>query len=291
MKITIFPKINFHPSGKDEKESLSKFASKPHFGEEREFNSEEELFDLITSYGWSPSIFSGYRNNANFSFCDVLALDVDSGLTIEEAKLICQNNKLCALISPSPSFTPELHKFRVILPLAKRISTPESFTATWQKLATIFPEIDRQCSDMARFFFPCKPDFENTFWVESDCNFLEPVEFTGQKKVVDSWGKKEYKLISTDGMQSKEALKYLFGEVPEVISEAISHFLENAHTGLEGEWTNSLNACCFALAVKGVESEKIWEVMENIAPEPLDERDCYQIDRAIQDGQREKENE
>lgn len=288
MKLTVFPKINLHPKNKQEKEALSKLSSKPHLGEEREFNCEEELFELITSYGWSPSIFTGYRNNANFSFCDVLALDVDNDLTIEEAELICQNNKLSALISPSPSFTPELHKFRVVFPLARRISTAENFTATWQKLASIFPVVDEQCKDMARFFFPCKPDFENTVWVEGD--LLEPVEFTHSEKGIDSRKFGEYNFVSTDGLQSKDALKFVYGEVPEKVPESVAKFFENAHTGMEGEWTNSLNACCFTLALQGVEEEKIWQVVEELAPYALDSNDIYQIERAVKDGSEARED-
>lgn len=279
MKLSIFPKINFHPTP-EQKPDLSKLSSKPHYPEIREFNSEEELFDLVTNFGWSPSIFSGHRKNANFSFCDVLALDIDNGMRLEEAELICKNNKLSALISPSPSFTPEHHKFRIILPLVRRISTPEEFEATWLKLAEVFPSIDDQCKDMARFFFPCRPDMDNTVWVEGD--FLQPV--TPQKKSVDKKFRREYNLVTTEGLESKDALTFLYGTLPEKVSEAVSHFLENAHTGLEGEWINSLNACVFTLASQGIPHERIWEAIESVAPNSLDSKDTYQIERALRDG-------
>lgn len=279
MILTIFPKINKHPTP-EEKPKLSKFASKPHNGEERHFDNEEQLFDLVTSYGWSPSVFKGYRNNANFSFCDVLALDIDSGMRLQDAELICKNKGLCALISPSPSFTEELHKFRIIFPLVKRITDPEVFSATWKRLGEYFPEIDEQCKDMARFYFPCKPDMDNTVWIDGD--FLEPVKPV--KKVVDSRVRREYNLVTTDGLESKDALTFLYGELPSKVSEAVVHFLENAHTGLEGEWINSLNACCFTLASQGIEHEKIWQAVEEVAPEALDEKDEYQIERALRDG-------
>lgn len=280
MKISIFPKINFHPTA-EQKPELSKMSSKPHYPEVREFNSEEELFDLITQFGWSPSIFTGHRNNSNFSFCDVLALDIDDGMRLDEAELICKNNSLSALISPSPSFTEELHKFRIVFPLVRSISTQDEFVATWQKLAKMFPSIDEQCKDMARFFFPCKPDFDNTVWISGD--FLQPVNIP--EKRVDNRIRREYSLINTEGLESKDALISLYGELPERVSEAVAHFLENAHTGLQGQWINSLNACCFTLASQGIPHAKIYEVISAVSPEALDAKDEYQIERAFRDGE------
>ncbi len=279
MKISIFPKINFHPTS-DQKPELSKYSSKPHLPEMREFNSEEELFELVTTFGWSPSIFLGHRKNANFSFCDVLALDIDDGMRLQEAELICKNNSLSALISPSPSFSDELHKFRIVFPLVRSISTIEEFEATWLKLASMFPSIDEQCKDAARFFFPCRPDYDNTVWVEGE--FLQPAEVL--KKDVDKKYRREYNLVTTDGLESKEALTFLYGTLPEKVSEAVSHFLENAHTGLSGEWINSLNACCFTLASQGIPHERIWEAIQGVAPDTLDDKDEYQIERALRDG-------
>lgn len=279
MKISVFPKINFHPT-QEQKPKMAVYSSKPHYPETREFANEEQLFELVTQYGWSPSIFTGYRQNATFSFCDVLALDIDDGMRLQDAERICKDNSLCALISPSPSFTEEHHKFRIIFPLVRSIHSPDQFTATWQKLAALFPQVDEQCKDLARFFFPCKPDPDHSVWIDGE--LLEPAEVP--EKVVDRWGKREYNLVDTDGLQSKDALILLFGELPEKVSEAVAHFLENAHTGLSGEWTNSLNACCFALAAKGVDEDKIWEVTQRVAPEPLDDSDEYQIERAIRDG-------
>ena len=279
MKISIFPKINYHPT-KDEKPDLSKLSSKPNRPVQKEFDDEYTLFELITQYGWSPSVFTGYRENASFSFCDVMAIDIDDGMSIQDAEVLCKSQGLSAMIAPSPSNTPEDPRFRVIFPLVRRISSKLVFDATWTKLASIFPQLDTQCKDYARFYFPCWPDEENSVWVEGD--FLEPAEpdYDSIKRASGS----EYVTVKLDEIKDGSIYEYLYNEIPERLSKPVAHFIENAHTGMSGEWINSLNACCFTLACQGVPHERIWSAMNKVAPAELDDKDEYQIDRALADG-------
>lgn len=281
MKLSIYPKVNFLPKNKDEKALQSKLASNPNLPQILEIGTEEDLINAVTSYGWSPSIFSGVRHNDNFISTDFMSLDIDSGLRIEDAEKRVQNLGLACLCLPSPSHTQELHKFRLIFPMAKTILNPEDFDATWDFLQKQFPELDTQCSDYARWYAPSK--MEDGFW--QDGEFLVPKK--APQVQPSSFNLKETQVDVPEDLA--EIVKLLYGKERETIPEAVEFFLTNAHTGLSGLWINSLNSFCFSLALSGVDGTLIQEVVEKIAPNALDNKDTYQISRAIKDGTKARE--
>lgn len=281
MRLSIYPKVNFLPKNKDEKALQSKLASNPNLPQVLEINTEEDLINAVTSYGWSPSIFSGVRHNDNFVSTDFMSLDIDSGLRIEDAEKRVQSLGLACLCLPSPSHTQELHKFRLIFPMAKTILNPEDFDATWDFLQKQFPELDTQCSDYARWYAPSKMD--DGFW--QDGEFLVPKKATQIKP--SSFNLKETQVDVPENLA--DIVKLLYGKERETIPEAVEFFLTNAHTGLSGLWINSLNSFCFSLALSGVDGTLIQEVVDKIAPNALDNKDIYQINRAIKDGKKARE--
>ena len=281
MKLSIYPRVNFLPKNKDEKALQSKLASNPNLPQVLEIVTEEDLINAVTSYGWSPSIFSGVRHNDNFVSTDFMSLDIDTGLCIEEAEKRVQSLGLACLCLPSPSFTPEFHKFRLIFPLAKTIFTQEDFDATWDWMQEQFPELDAQCSDPARWYAPSK--MEAGFW--QDGEFLVP-----KKAPQVQTNAQHYSEAQVDVPEElSEIVKLLYGKERERISESVEFFLTNAHTGLPGLWINALNSCVFSLALSGVDATIIEEVIEKISPQELDKRDLYQIKRAISDGTKARE--
>lgn len=276
MKISVFPKVNFLPKNKDEKALQSRLASNPNLPQEMPVNTEEDLIKAVTSYGWSPSIFSGVRHNDNFVSTDFMSLDIDSGLRIEDAEKRVQSLGLACLCLPSPSHTSEAHRFRLIIPLAKTILNYEDFDATWDWLQGQFPELDTQCSDYARWYAPSKMD--DGFWQDGD--FLVPKKAAPVVTSVNAY--KETQVEVPDDL--KDMVKFLYGKEREAIPEAVEFFLTNAHTGLSGLWINALNSCVFSLALSGVDATIIEEVIQKVAPSELDSKDTYQIKRAIRDG-------
>jgi hypothetical protein len=281
MKLSIYPKVNFLPKNKDDKILQSKLTSSPNFPDVVEIATDEDLINTVTSFGWSPCIFSGYRNNNNFVSCDFMSLDVDSGLTIEEAEKRVQKLGVACLCLPSPSFTPEFHKFRLIFPLAKTILNTEDFDSTWDWLQEQFPELDAQCSDYARWYAPSK--MEAGFWQDGD--FLVPKKAPEKQSL--SLNLKETQVEVPEELS--EIVKLLYGKERETIPEAVEFFLTNAHTGLSGLWINSLNSCVFSLALSGVDATIIEDVIAKVSPEPLDKKDIYQINRAVRDGNKARE--
>jgi hypothetical protein len=281
VKLSVYSRVNFLPKNKEDKILQSKLASNPNLPEVLEISTDDDLINAVTSYGWSPSIFSGFRHNDNFVSTDFMSLDIDSGLCIEDAESRVQNLGLACLCLPSPSHNSNHHKFRLIFPLAKTILLCEDFDATWDWLQHQFPELDTQCSDYARWYAPSK--MEDGFW--QDGEFLVPKKAQKVEQSVLSY--KETQVEVPDNL--KDIVKLLYGKDRETIPDSVEFFLTNAHTGLSGLWINALNGCVFSLALSGVDDTIIEEVMDKISPEPLDKKDLYQIKRAISDGKKIRE--
>lgn len=283
MKLSIFPSAKAHPTSKAEKVQESFKVSKPYLPQTVTIVDDLSLIRYVTSYAWSPFIFDGYRHADNFVSCDFLVYDIDEGLTIDDADTILSGTNYCYLILPSPSHTPENHRFRVIIPLAHSILDKETYDETWSKGAELLGTVDQQTKDIARYFFGST---DNDGFADFSKDFFVPVK---PKTLVPE---KSGYLASTTEMlpvsaDIKEVVKFLYGEERDKVPEAVDYFLKNAHTGLPGNWINSLNRCCFSLALSGVPEERIYEVMEKLAPDGgLDSKDKYQVKRAIRDGEK-----
>lgn len=117
----------------------------------------EDLGRFVTENDWCPATFKGpIRNAANFLATEILALDVDSGCTIEEATTRFSGFK--HIIAPSRSHRKEKNgviadRFRVILFLSSPVTDNATFKATWNMALELWPFIDKACSDSCRFFY------------------------------------------------------------------------------------------------------------------------------------------
>lgn len=278
MQISIFPKALAHPATKEDKVKNALYVSKPYHPQIVDVSSEDDLIKYVTSYAWSPSIFSEYRNNDGFISTDFMVLDIDQGLTIEQAEARCERLGLCHLILPSPSFTLEHHKFRLIFLLVETIYSKDVYDQTWQYLQSLFPEIDKQCCDYARFYYGSKAD--NGVWGEGD--LLSPIKLDPKPLSIKYDKTTDY--VPVEGYADLSILEKIYGKTPDKIPKRVDFFLKNAPNGLPGEWIVSLNHCCFTLALQGVEEAIIQDVIESLAPEPLDKRDLATMNRAIKDG-------
>ena len=280
MKLSIYPRANFVPTSKEQKRDMAFLTSNPNIPEVLEVNTDEQLISAISSYAWSPSIFSGVRLDENFVSADFMGIDIDNGLTISQAEERAQALGLACLCLPSPSHSDEHNKFRLVFPLAKTIVTPRDFDATWDWLLEKFPELDVQCSDECRWYAPSK--LGDGFW--QDGLFLVPVK---AKAPDQDLAVINQNLVEVPA-EIKEIVKLLYGKERDTCPEAVTFFLENAHTGLSGLWTNSINSFAFSLSLSGVDDMLIQEVAEQVAPEPLTKSDLYQIKRACRDGKRKR---
>lgn len=280
MRISIFREAKAHPVGKAEKVSNTFKCSAPYIPETVIVKTENELIDYITKYAWSPAIFNGVRKADNFVSTDFLVYDIDDGMTIDEADSKLLPTGFSYLILPSPSHTDIAPRFRIIIPLAHTIRDIDTFDATWQDGAAFFQTVDKQCSDSCRFYFASRAN--DGYWQEGD--FLVPVK--KQINPVAKFSPSQTNLLPVSA-EIKDVVTKLYGKDRDKIPEAVDYFIKNAHTGMKGEWVNSLNSAAFSLALSKVADHVIIEVLESLCPEgSLDKKDIYQVKRAIRDGKK-----
>jgi len=120
----------------------------------------QELADHIgKGFPWMPSVLDKGAERRWHHFCNsasVLALDIDSGLTIEAAMLDPFIQKHCCLGIPSASHKPEHHKFRLVFALDKPLVGFQSIKAAYTYLQSLFKSSDKSCKDASRFFYGAK---------------------------------------------------------------------------------------------------------------------------------------
>lgn len=94
----------------------------------------------------------GKRSAANFKCAGFLAVDIDSGLTIEDAQSVPLYKNHCALLYTTASHTDENHRFRLAFELESPITTRERMEAAYSGLIATFGG-DKACRDASRLFF------------------------------------------------------------------------------------------------------------------------------------------
>lgn len=115
----------------------------------------DDAFKLITEDGCAVSaeLSSENRKEANFVSRQLIMVDVDNGMTIPELLDNEFYNLYGAGFYATPSFTPELHKFRIMFILEQ----PECDAGRLRKLnrglLRVFAQADEACKDPTRIFY------------------------------------------------------------------------------------------------------------------------------------------
>lgn len=281
IKLSIFPNSDVHPKSKEDKIYNTQYVSFPYEAICVEVFSEKDLIDTVCNNTWSPFRYSKYRREDNFISCDLITFDIDKNMGIDDAERVILKLGLAALCLPTPNHAEGNERFRLIFPTSRTIVDPEEFRSTYAKLAENFP-VDPQCKDIARFYYGSTMD--DGFWTEG--KLLDPVKPTPVNK--DS--KFEIHSNIEVGDNLADIVEVLYGESRTKIPEQVSFFLENAHTGLSGNWHTSFNSFVFTLSLQMVPFDNIMAVAQKIAPNPLDKSDVYLLNRAYKDGQLKRED-
>lgn len=112
------------------------------------------LQQVFTTHNYSAIIFRGHRDEEHFDYATSVMLDIDTGMTIQEAESILDQNNLNRAIVTSKSHTDTAHRFRIIIPTSRRIHSVENYREAVRDLKTaMFPSVDPNAMDAARFFF------------------------------------------------------------------------------------------------------------------------------------------
>jgi len=91
------------------------------------------------------------RSNSNFECSDLFAIDIDSGLRLDEAFSIPEI-KRALMVYTTCSHTEERHRFRIIFPLHCGVTQADEMRAVTSYYIKIFGS-DANCSDPARGFY------------------------------------------------------------------------------------------------------------------------------------------
>lgn len=133
-----------------------------------EFSTLSELAEFITKSDWSPFVYQTphedndgtyKRNTKSFCAADIFALDIDDGLSMDDAIATIKRLGLAAIVAPSRSHQkpkgdkPPCDRYRIIFVLDKQIILDKQVKAVFYKLKELFPAADDACKDAARLFF------------------------------------------------------------------------------------------------------------------------------------------
>lgn len=132
----------------------------------KEFASdkEDELERILRTRNYSTNVWNGSRHSKNYVGMTGVALDIDGGMTIDEAKTRFAQYKYIIHTSSSHQVDKNgiiADRFRVILPFSPeplRFTTPAECKKVYTKLLYEYPEMDPACTDAGRQFFPFTED-------------------------------------------------------------------------------------------------------------------------------------
>lgn len=115
-----------------------------------------QLADHIArGHAFSFQFADSYRKSENFLCSDIIAADIDDGMTLEEAmndRFILDN---ACLLYTTASHTPEEHRFRLIFQLPHTVTDAEQMRSVLRGLVRKFPA-DKANTDPARQFYGSK---------------------------------------------------------------------------------------------------------------------------------------
>lgn len=285
MQLSVFKKVTL-PKTKEEKGLLAKYSSSPYLPELVECGDIRSLIKVVTTYGYSPSVFTDTRKQSNFKYTDFSILDIDEDLTIQEALSRVQEHDLLCICLTTSSHTPEHHKFRLIFPMSQRVSNKTDFVYNMELLRNIFPEADKQCvTDCGRFYFPSNLT-DDGFVHEAE--LFQPKE-SPKAQNDTSKASNSNRVVRVD-QNIESVVESIYGANKRTIPECVDLFIREAHTGLPGRWNNTVNAVCFTLALQGFTYDDVYSIIERLAPDNLDDRDEYTIERGYMQGVEAKES-
>jgi hypothetical protein len=127
---------------------------------DKKISSLDELSKFTCSKNYSLATFKdGHRKAENFIQTEAIGIDIDGGMTLDEAISVCAPFK--HLILPTRSHRIEKNgvlsdRFRIILFFSIPIKDNRTFGATWESLRTMFPACDPACRDASRMFYASK---------------------------------------------------------------------------------------------------------------------------------------
>lgn len=147
MKIAIHTKIDFKPDSSD----LNSFSSLARDFENFDLNIEETASHIGLGHSFCTQ-HKGKRSRNNFIASDFVAVDIDAGMTIEQALNNPYVKQYAAILYSTWSNTPSHNRFRIIFFLEKTIQDANTMESAYTGLIRMFGG-DGACKDACRIFY------------------------------------------------------------------------------------------------------------------------------------------
>lgn len=133
----------------------------------------QKIPEITVKNYYSPFVFKdNTRNSKNFVSANVIILDIDEGLSIEQAKAMLDGYRSLIVTTRSHQKTEKNGKtikardhFRIAICLKEPITDAANYKKIIKELIHVFGA-DKACSDLARFYY-CNPNQE-VFTIEGD---------------------------------------------------------------------------------------------------------------------------
>jgi hypothetical protein len=213
-------------------------------------NRELELLDIAneiyTGHAFTTWHKDNWRNNANYTLGQHIALDFDSEDVRSTLPHLAKDKfiaKHAALIYTTPSHTPATPRARVLFLLDQPIHQAANYTAAVSSLLWLFGTADRQCKDACRFFYGsqhCEVEWlDNVLPLEKVRQIISQYKATGE--VVKRAHEKRNYSPTTDQAEVAAALKAIppwgieYDEWVKILM-AIHHSFGDAGLPLAEQW-------------------------------------------------------
>ncbi len=120
---------------------------------------------ILNGYGFMTGVLKGNRADQNVVSFGAIALDIDDGLTLEQAKQHPFISKHCGLIYTSASHQKQKKKhgsdtwieprdrYRVVFVLPETITDLSLWSYLYQVISEQIPEADPSCKNISRYFY------------------------------------------------------------------------------------------------------------------------------------------
>lgn len=133
----------------------------------------EELADAIDAgYAYSYQFLKNQRNTQNFIQTGFICVDVDYGLTIDEAMDTGIVRSFCSILHKTASHTPDHHRFRLIFQLPRTLDSSSDVRYASRSLVRRLGG-DPKTTDPGRMFFGCKDSYPKILGNSITTEFLE----------------------------------------------------------------------------------------------------------------------
>lgn len=174
--------------------------------------------------GWNN--VNGVRGSVNTDYMSVLMLDIDGKTTYQDF-LTQYNNKFKLFLYTTASHTEELHKFRVVIPLARNISS-KGYDCIRKALIKYFPFADPMGFNHDQgFFIPTiLPTTKEYLKYNNKCTILFDIEKELRNLITIEKMKQIDTTISNDRKQMYRKANYTLPDISHIITKEFYDILK-----------------------------------------------------------------